>query len=669
MAVNSPASQEVLEKLQQLEGKPDQQTVLQIIQDLEQHQFFTAPHLETVETQLGIRKRIKAVMESAHIEFMDEEVTGRLEALRDHLTAEEAVAEQYAPPAEAVSEEPFSMGEMPTEIGKQEPEFTDTAEPSGNAVDTAEAQDSASSQKNEEEFEDERPEEAPEAAPDYAKACFEVVKNYIESSEDRPAFKKLVIKLIAQYAKKPTRPLENLAEDLQAYLDKNVYRQAEVLEANTPELKKVLEESREWTEKKTREEVHKRKVQLEESEAEKKKITQQLQYVNEDIRSLQEDIKGLPKGASPAKEQIDRLMELRTGEGGQQELRGKLNAIEQKTGTLNKELNMITHGTRNRLKRSRKISAETMVMHIHGFFMENEDMDPVQRTEIILQKTEKTLKAHHPPEEKRHKLRGADKKEVLTFLTSEKGPLTHLPEKARKVMAQVIRLKTKDTAVTKKWINTLADQFSEKERPAELKRAIIALLSHMQGLMDERRFLKMGVNYRAAKQLFAVKKNLIHAYRMYLVDNVKKGIRAETEELSKEERMHEVFKQIDDFNLSLAEAREHVAVDLPDDMKAFLKEHRKNYLTRRAGRGLAAGAWGLTKIFGKGGRFGLGKLYNFVKKHPKGTAKASAFVTACIFLGGWPATSLTIMGWSGWKLTKGLWHRRQRKKGLMPATA
>jgi len=644
MATNSPASQEVLEKLQQMEGKPDQQTVLRIIEDLEQHQFFAAPQIETIEAQLKIREQIQGVMESAHIEFMDEEVTGRLEALRDHLSAEG----------------PSQMEKLPSDTEEPEWAWGETSDETGKEWNK--------------EFEDERPGKTPETTPDYTEVCYTVLEDFLEPDENQPAFKKLATEIIRQYTK-TGRSFDKLADDLQTYLDKSIYQQAEVLEADTPELKQVLKESRDWNEKKTREEVHRRKVQMEENKKEKERLTQKLKYVDEDIRSLQEDIKGLPEGVKPEKEQIDRLMELRTGKDGQQKLRDQLNEIEEKTTALNKELSMITHGTRARLKRSRKVSAETMVMHLHGFFIEKgePDIDPIQKTDLAMERSEKSLrkmkvKRGFAGRKLKYRME-ASYTEIMEFLASEKTPLSDLPEKVKKMVPKLKEIGKGDANGLKLWINELARQFEAGESKEKTKETLVKIISNIQGIIDEKRFFKAGVSLHTAKSLGKLNQSLKNAYREHLADEIKKEMRRGKSKLSKEENMNQLLQEINNFNLDLMEAREDIAPDMPEELKAFLKEHRKAYLSHRTGRALVAGAWNLTRGFGKGGKFGLRKLWGFTRKHPKGTAKSSAFLAACIFLGAWPTTSLTVVGWGSKKIIQRLWQRRQRKRGLAPGLA
>ena len=725
------SSQEVLQKLEQIDRNSNEQSVLQIIQDLEQHQFFTMSNLEAVETQIMVRKRIKEVMEYANIEFMDEEVTERLEALHNTLTAEETVAKQYAPDANE-----FSMGEMPAT--KEEWSWADETAPDDTA-ETSEYTVETSHGASPDETDNETAAEAPpnkktvwQGAREKAKTTvkgfregvkglhekaktvrertgtwrekrketklvakessvenyFKLVEDYLDESGQGTEYKKIIGRLLAVNAKKDGQTPKGLEVELKVYLDKRIYQQAEVLEARTPELKKLLNESREWSEKKTRAEVHERKTAIEDSKTEREKLAKKLEYVNEDIRSIQADIQGLPEGVKPDQAQIDRLMELRgkTGQteaheaqgdeeaqakapkepANQQELRAALAKIDEANTTINKELNMITHGARDHLKKNRKASPETILMHIHGFFIDkkNANMDPVKKTDLAMQRCQKSLAVIKPKAGATRrflKLRTmeASHKEALQFLGSEKGPLTGLPEKAQKMLVKLQKIRKNDVTGLKTWVNELAKQLNDKE---QARNVVTQVISNIQGVIDEKRFFKTGVGRLATKSLSKFNKSFKHAYKLHLADGIKKEIQAGKGELSKEEQMDKLFQEIDNFNLGVMEARENVATDLPDDLKAFLKEHRKTYLKRRAMLFMTGKSY-------KAGKFGLSKLWYSMKKHPKGYTKGGTFLAAAMFVGAWPATSATFLGWSGWKLGKGLWKRRQRKKGLVSTPA
>ena len=89
------ASQDVLEKLEKLQkgGKPEDLNVL--VEELEQHLFFTNTDLETVEAQIAVREKISDLL-GGNIKIMhNEAINGRLKKLHEKL--EKSIAAKKAP--------------------------------------------------------------------------------------------------------------------------------------------------------------------------------------------------------------------------------------------------------------------------------------------------------------------------------------------------------------------------------------------------------------------------------------------------------------------------------------------------------------------------------------------------------------------------------------------
>ena len=117
--VDTSTSQEVIEKLEEIEKETDQEVINKLLEDLEQHEMFTNPDPRTIEIQFAVRQKIAELSKDI---FLDIEVTNRLKKLQDKLIAPPPPEEAEKKPPEELFVRDELMAPPPPEEVEEEVE-------------------------------------------------------------------------------------------------------------------------------------------------------------------------------------------------------------------------------------------------------------------------------------------------------------------------------------------------------------------------------------------------------------------------------------------------------------------------------------------------------------------------------------------------------------------
>lgn len=441
-------------------------------------------------------------------------------------------------------------------------------------------------------------------------------------------------------------------EGFKASLEEQVFQLTPCLEANTPELRSLLNSARErWDTRDIQQQAHNRNEEIKSLEESKKKAEKKLKNeLKEDIKIVQREIKDIKKSKDQSllKEKQEELKKLKYGneaEGilGQKQYREVIDQADERIGAINKELNVIAHGARDRLKRNRKVTMETLLMHAHSLFIKakaelnDKEIDLIKATGQALEATEKDLAKYQVSTEKGkgwkdRRLSSANKNEAIAFLASEKGPLSGLNEKSRQVLAELNSIPRKDHKKLEQWINKLESTLENKE---DLRGNIVTLVNSMQAMIDEQRLTKAGIAYGSLTRFIQLKMSINHAYRSKLLKETKKANKGK----SSEEKEEALFDAINDFNLECAEKRAETDSNLTDDLRKYLGENRLRWRALRASPGAMwkGTTWSSKRLWNT-----LLYLGGAVKNHPRKSVAGFFFTGAAIGVGIYPAVATAL---------------------------
>lgn len=676
--------EQALEQVETLAGETKIQKAEQTANQLEMYLFpkisLDNPEAakEVTENQIAVRKRIDAILEDEETYPLSQEVTELLLRLYSLLseTIEKAEGKFETEKREQKQERKSSgprINLMPPEPSRWER----TKRRAGEWKEKARER-----------------REATKADLERKKRCLNIVAPFVDLTR-QPEYEAVISELLFNNAKKILHHVHetgNMAvtidqiigrmeKNLTDYLQEEVYKQSEVLEANTDELRTILDEARVMRPEDVRFKINEIRQKINENKERLKEIKTRMAEIATDEKSLVNQqamlSKGTKRGKEEAQAQAEQLKATKEKLDGLYNERRKLRKERQKrikaNARENKKIDIITKGARDQLRKNRKIAPETLLLYLQMHFDRQTAKqagkpfaEPMEAIKSAMEKTEKRIQSIETKGSTRkglmyYHLKNANREECIAFLASDKSPLKGvLPDEALAAVSELREIKPKQISELKKWITgNLAERLPEENRETYLRKGVVSVITYLQALLDERRSNLAGVGPMAFAEVTLLKNNLANAYRSHIADEIRNKIEREKGEHDPKENMDRLMAAVDEFNFELMQKRMEAKTGLPRRLREFLNNYRKQYFRSRAmaffgakglsglklgGKGVLKGTKGLLKLGKTGVTTGLKKTWESMRAHPAAYTIGGAALATGMWLSFWPGASVGVVG-------------------------